>query len=120
MNISDKLKSYPGLEELISKSAKLSDILDTADEHSNSENLQLILSLIDLTTLDVCDTHAKVISMCNRINNFNKSFPDYKNVAAICVYPALVPVVKNNLSVPEINIASVVGGFPASQTFSFN
>jgi deoxyribose-phosphate aldolase len=40
------------------------------------------------------------------------------SVAAICVYPELVAVVKEKLDNPLINIASVGGGFPASQTFT--
>jgi len=39
-------------------------------------------------------------------------------IAAICVYPTLVSVVKEKLDNPLVNIASVGGGFPASQTFT--
>jgi len=39
------------------------------------------------------------------------------NVAAICVYPLLVPVVKKHLTASNVGIASVAAGFPASQTF---
>jgi deoxyribose-phosphate aldolase len=38
-------------------------------------------------------------------------------VAAICVYPALVPAVKRSLQLPGVQIAAVGAGFPASQTF---
>ena len=117
MNISNKLQSYLILDDVISQSVKLSEILSNTDLLINTTNLKTIFSLIDLTTLDVCDTHAKVISMCNKVNNFKVKFPHQPNVAAICVYPALIPVVKENLSASNINIASVVGGFPASQTF---
>jgi len=39
-------------------------------------------------------------------------------VAAICIYPELVSVVKEKLENPLVSIASVGGGFPASQTFT--
>ena len=117
MNISEKLKSYPEFERIIGESKSLNSIIENSESLINSQNLKTIFSLIDLTTLDVCDTHAKVISMCKKVNEFNKAFPTYPNVAAICVYPALVPVVKENLKIEKVNIASVVGGFPASQTF---
>ena len=39
-------------------------------------------------------------------------------MAAICVYPELVAVVKDKLDNPLISVAAVGGGFPASQTFT--
>jgi deoxyribose-phosphate aldolase len=54
--------------------------------------------------------------MVNKVNEFKKVFPHLPNVAAICVYPALVPVVKEHLK-ENVGIAAVAGGFPASQTF---
>ncbi len=117
MNILDRLKAYPDLNNVIAKSASLAGIKENAESLKSSENLKILFSLIDLTTLDVCDTHNKVIGMCSKVNNFTRHFPTLPNVAAICVYPALVPVVKENIKAANINIASVVGGFPASQTF---
>jgi deoxyribose-phosphate aldolase len=55
--------------------------------------------------------------MCEKVNGFETSFPGYKNVAAICVYPSFVELVKNTLNNKKFNIASVTGGFPSSQTF---
>ncbi len=40
------------------------------------------------------------------------------NVAAICVYPNMVKAVEETLQYPEVNIASVSGGFPSSMTFT--
>src|SRR5574344_303652 len=76
-----------------------------------------ILNLIDLTSLEGTDTNSKIIEMTEKVNNFNNVFPNYKNVAAICVYPAMVETVKKTLTAKNINIAAVGAGFPASQTF---
>lgn len=76
-----------------------------------------ILNLIDLTSLEGTDTNSKIIEMTEKVNNFNNVFPNYKNVAAICVYPAMVETVKKALTAKNINIAAVGAGFPASQTF---
>ena len=54
--------------------------------------------------------------MVKKVNGFKTAFPHLPNVAAICVYPALVPVVKEHLT-ENIGIAAVAAGFPASQTF---
>ncbi len=81
------------------------------------DSLKNIFGLIDLTSLNSTDTLAKITGMTQKVNKFKSSFSDMPDVAAICVYPALVPTVKEYLNVPGVNIASVAGGFPASQTF---
>jgi deoxyribose-phosphate aldolase len=81
------------------------------------ENLKLIFSLIDLTSLNTGDSPSGIKNMCLKVNGFGDQFPDVPHVAAICVYPSLVPVVKENLGVRSVGIASVAAGFPSSQTF---
>jgi deoxyribose-phosphate aldolase len=85
-------------------------------ENDNTEVYKQCLSQIDLTSLNGTDTHAEIIGMVNKVNHFKANFPQLPNVGAICVYPALVPVVKEHLNV-NIGIAAVSAGFPASQTF---
>lgn len=81
------------------------------------ENLKLLFSLIDLTSLNTQDTYEQIKTMCLRVNEFSKYFPGMNNVGAICVYPSLVPVVRKHLDIPEVGIASVAAGFPSSQTY---
>ena len=83
----------------------------------NPESLKLIFSLVDLTTLNTDDTATKVRTMCEKINDFHDHFPGYPLVGAICVYPLLVPVIKEYLVTGKVNIASVAASFPSSQTF---
>jgi deoxyribose-phosphate aldolase len=85
-------------------------------ENNNADVYKQCLNQIDLTSLNGTDTHAEIISMVDKVNGFKKTFPRLPNVAAICVYPALVTVVKERLT-ENIGIASVAAGFPASQTF---
>ena len=86
------------------------------DENNNQAVYKQCLSQIDLTSLNGTDTDAEIISMVEKVNGFKAVFPHLPNVGAICVYPALVPVVKAHLT-EDIGIASVAAGFPASQTF---
>ncbi len=86
------------------------------EENSNVAVYKQCLSQIDLTSLNGTDTHAEIISMVEKVNGFKAEFPHLPNVGAICVYPALVPVVKAHLT-ENIGIAAVSAGFPASQTF---
>jgi len=97
--------------------AETTRIAKDSEKLCNVENLKKILSLIDLTTLNTTDTNGKVIDLCNKVNSFASHFPGYQNVAAICVFPSFVGLVKKTLTTKNINIASVVGGFPSSQTF---
>lgn len=86
------------------------------DANNNVEVYKQCLNLIDLTSLSGTDTHTEIKSMVEKVNDFKSAFPQLPNVAAICVYPALVPVVKENIK-EDIGIAAVSAGFPASQTF---
>ena len=85
---------------------------------SDKELLKKIFSLIDLTTLSERDNIENVSQMCEKVNLLGESYPSMPVVAAICVYPELVSVVKEKLENPLVSIASVGGGFPSSQTFT--
>ena len=84
----------------------------------NKELLKQVFSLIDLTTLSEQDNIESVSRLCEKVNRLTDVYPDMPGVAAICIYPELVSVVKEKLDNPLISIASVGGGFPASQTFT--
>ena len=80
--------------------------------------LKKIFSFIDLTTLSERDNAENVRHLCEKVNLLVEAYPSMPNVAAICVYPELVPVVIECLENPLVNVASVGGGFPSSQTFT--
>lgn len=84
----------------------------------NKDLLKKIFGLIDLTTLSEQDNQDNVGQLCDKVNQLSEAYPAMPSVAAICVYPELVSVVKEKLDNPLIGIASVGGGFPASQTFT--
>ena len=85
---------------------------------NNKELLKQIFGLIDLTTLSEQDNTENVSLLCEKVNLLEEAYPDMPGVAAICIYPELVAVVKEKLDNPLTGIASVGGGFPASQTFT--
>ena len=96
---------------------EIEKILQTElSKNNNKKVYTTCLNLIDLTTLNSTDTQAEIITMVEKVNNFSSSFPNLPNVAAICIYPSLVQVVKSHLT-EDIGIASVSAGFPSSQTF---
>jgi deoxyribose-phosphate aldolase len=84
---------------------------------SDKEVLKTILSVIDLTSLNTTDNKSHIIHFTGKVNSFPSKFHGIPNVAAICIYPNFVSVVKEKLTVRNVKIASVAGGFPSSQTF---
>lgn len=89
---------------------------DEYETNNNEEVWKQCLHQIDLTTLNGEDTTEKVVKMTSKVNDFPKQYPSIPNVAALCVYPALVSAVHETLTEP-VGIAAVAAGFPASQTF---
>lgn len=79
--------------------------------------LMAILNSIDLTSLNTTDSKANILHLTGKVNSFSGRFSNIPNVAAICVFPNFVPVVKEKLTVRSVKIASVAGSFPSSQTF---
>ena len=79
--------------------------------------LMKILNLIDLTSLNTADNKSNIIQMTGKVNSFQGRFSNIPNIAAICVYPNFVSVVREKLSVKNVKIAAVAGAFPTSQTF---
>lgn len=86
-------------------------------ENMNQEVYKQIFNSIDLTTLTSTDSPQSVAQFTEKVNAFDEEYPQFPNVAAICVYPVFVPVVRTVLDVSDVEIASVSGGFPSSQTF---
>jgi deoxyribose-phosphate aldolase len=83
---------------------------------SKVEALKLILSMIDLTTLEGQDTPGKVNQLCQKAIHLHDSMPGLPHVAAVCVYPTMVAVAKKALAGHDINIASVATAFPSGMS----
>jgi len=87
------------------------------NENFNIDVLKFIHGCIDLTSLTSLDTKDSIWKMVDMVNDYEGTNPDIPNVAAICTYPIFVETVKQALTAQDVKIASVAGGFPASQTF---
>lgn len=98
--------------------AEVKKIVEKAGQYVNSDVYQFLFSSIDLTTLSTTDTQTSVAQFVKRVNDFDNDYPQFKNVAAICVYSNFAEIVRSNLEVSGVDIAVVAGGFPSSQTFT--
>ncbi|MBU0486883.1 MAG: deoxyribose-phosphate aldolase [Bacteroidetes bacterium] len=84
--------------------------------YSKKHQIALVISLMDLTTLEGSDTNAKVKALCEKASSFSKMDPELPDTAAVCVYPTLVRVAKEALAGKKINVASVAGAFPSGHS----
>jgi deoxyribose-phosphate aldolase len=82
---------------------------------SKMHGLSMVLSMIDLTTLEGKDTPNKVRQMCYKAQHLHDVHEGLPNVAAVCVYPSMVSVAREALKDSPIKIASVSTAFPSGQ-----
>ena len=75
--------------------------------------LELAVRCIDLTTLEGADTTGKIVALCAKAVRPNPLDPSIPSVAAVCLYPQLVPVAVEQLRGTGVAVASVAGGFPS-------
>jgi deoxyribose-phosphate aldolase len=99
-----------GIEERIDRLTKRS-----IKKESKVLALKLALSMIDLTTLEGADSPGKVKQMCYKAAHLHDAMPDIPRVAAVCVYPTLVRLAKEQLKGTSIHVAAVATGFPSGQ-----
>jgi deoxyribose-phosphate aldolase len=77
--------------------------------------IDLAISMIDLTTLEGQDTAGKVRALCAKAKRPDPADPEVPKVAAVCVYPDLVPVAVEELRGSGVKVASVATAFPSGR-----
>jgi len=100
----DQVNTQERVARLFSRSIK---------KESKIQALHLALSMIDLTTLEGKDSEGKVKQLCYKASHLHYKHPELPCVAAVCVYPTMVPIAKKELEGTEINVASVATAFPS-------
>ena len=107
INHIDQVGTQERVARLFSRSIK---------KESKMDALNTVLSMIDLTTLEGKDSPGKVKQLCYKAAHLHDQFPNLPSVAAICVYPTMVPIAKETLEGTNINVASVATAFPSGMT----
>jgi deoxyribose-phosphate aldolase len=108
------IKSCPSETEIKKGLKKVSS---TVPADPDNRLLMNILNIIDLTSLNTTDNKSQILHFTGKVNSFSGRYSNIPNVAAICVYPNFVSVVKEKLTARNVRIAAVAGAFPTSQTF---
>ena len=100
-----------GIEDRINRITKRS-----LKRESKLKGLEMILSMIDLTTLEGMDTVKKVEQLCYKATHLHNQIPNLPNVAAVCVYPNMVRTASNALKGSDVLVASVATAFPSGNS----
>jgi deoxyribose-phosphate aldolase len=104
----DRPVDQVGIEERAAALAKRS-----IKKEAKRAGIRLAISMLDLTTLEGKDSEGKVRQLCRKAVRPMPEDPTVPSVAAICVYPNLVPVARMALAGSRVKVASVATGFPA-------
>src|SRR2546421_8254440 len=78
--------------------------------------LDLAIRVMDLTTLEGADTPGKVAALSSKGIRPDPSDPNIPSVAAICVYPNLVPYAVERTKGTKVKVASVATAFPSGHS----
>jgi deoxyribose-phosphate aldolase len=78
--------------------------------------LDLMIRMMDLTTLEGKDTPGKVIQMSAKAYRPDPTDPSIPSVAAVCVYPNMVPYAVQATEGTGLHVASVATYFPSGQS----
>jgi len=112
MTLQNQLYIYP-IDQINTQERVMRLFSRSIKKESKIQALNLTLGMIDLTTLEGKDSPGKVKQLCYKAAHLHDQFPGLPNVAAICVYPNMVPIAKEALSGTNIKIASVATSFPS-------
>ena len=78
--------------------------------------LDLAIRCCDLTTLEGVDSPGKVRQLAAKAKRPNPADPSVPSVAALCIYPRLVPAAVDALRGSGVHVASVATAFPSGQS----
>ena len=78
--------------------------------------LDLTLRCCDLTTLEGVDSPGKIRQLAGKAKRPNPSDASIPHVAALCIYPRLVPIAVEALRGSGVKVASVATAFPSGQS----
>jgi deoxyribose-phosphate aldolase len=82
---------------------------------SKAAAIDLAIRMVDLTTLEGADTPGKVRALSAKALRPDPADPSCPPVAAVCVYPSMVPAAAAVLAGSGVHLASVATAFPSGQ-----
>lgn len=92
-------------------------IAEKVPENDTPEVKKFLLGSVELTSLRITDNEENILAMVEKVNRFDKEYPELPHVATICTYPNFAKLVSESLEVDGVQVVNVSGSFPSSQTF---
>src|SRR6187397_3608873 len=77
--------------------------------------LDLAIRMMDLTTLEGKDTPGKIRALAGKARRPDPTDPSIPSVAALCVYPNMIPTAVEALKGSGVKVAAVATYFPSGQ-----
>ncbi len=109
------LHGLPGVDQVGAEARAAALATRSIKTTAKAWAIDLAIRMVDLTTLEGADTPGKVRALCAKARRPDPTDPTCPPVAAVCVYPALVPTVAEALAGSGIHLASVATAFPSGQ-----
>ncbi len=109
------LHGLPGVDQVGAEARAATLATRSIKTSAKAWAIDLAIRMIDLTTLEGQDTPGKVRALCAKAMRPDPSEPGTPPVAAICVYPDMVPVAVEALRGSGVHVASVATAFPSGR-----
>jgi deoxyribose-phosphate aldolase len=114
-NLTSFLRSVPSTDEVGIEERVASLSTRSIKREAKMAALLLAVRMMDLTTLEGKDTPGKVAQMSAKAIRPDPTDPSVPAVAAVCVYPAMVPHAVEAVAGTSVKVASVATYFPSGQ-----
>ena len=109
------LRAVPAVDEVAAAERVAALSTRSIKRDSKQAALELAVRMMDLTTLEGKDTPGKVAQLSAKAIRPDPVDPTVPSVAAVCVYPAMVPYAVQATEGTAVKVASVATYFPSGQ-----
>ena len=111
-----KLPDSPTIDQVMVEERAASFTKRSIKTSAKAAGLRLIVSMMDLTTLEGKDTPGKVAYLCRKAIQPIDARYAVPHCAAVCVYPNLVRSARMFVGDSGVQVASVATAFPSGQS----
>jgi deoxyribose-phosphate aldolase len=109
------LHGLPGVDQVGAEARAATLATRSIKTTAKARGIDLAIRMVDLTTLEGADTPGKVRALCAKARRPDPTDPSCPSVAAVCVYPSMVPTAVEAVAGSGIHVASVATAFPSGQ-----
>src|SRR2546421_2362988 len=109
------LHGLPGVDQVGAEARAAALATRSIKTTAKARGIDLAIRMVDLTTLEGADTPGKVRALCAKARRPDPTDPSCPSVAAVCVYPSMVPTAVAALHGSAIHLARVATPVPSGQ-----